>query len=545
MATSLKRTGRDRDLKVIYLPPNDCDEPCVSAESKACTTLLRSIPEDHVVDFIIWMMHRIFGMQFYRISHNLGLVEMRIMKIRKVLLKKDFLAVHEYSEARGILHKGFAKADSMKVVPPPLSGDYTPLSDHTDLDESQMSYVIIFMRSNPNDFAIIVILVSNLHLQSPSQMILPPVHQLPVSDKNENTSRTSCNKNGYFNKKAVPTGKPKLHAPVPTGRQNRPFPVPTDRVYSPSVTSGCWKSTASPMSHLNRPTSSYFQTYTLYVPQVYYNHMQYGGVRLATIVKPSVGYSWKTHRKGLYWENSYTDAEDEGLHVQQRPDGMFISQDKYVQEILKKFDLESVRTATTPYEAPKPKSKNAPDSPVNVHLYRSMIGSLMYLTALRPDIMFAVSACSWNQVTPTISNLEAVEKIFKYLKGQPKLGLWYPKESPFVLEIMLGQIRIGNPQLVDVLIDSQEGGKGSFVWNHQSLWQIRSWRLYTLSNVHVLETVSGELLYMFADVSYPLSVTLMERMLKHKLEIDKDVVGNDLTTAEQLIRFIKNQIVAT
>ncbi|GJU01439.1 putative ribonuclease H-like domain-containing protein [Tanacetum coccineum] len=123
-----------------------------------------------------------------------------------------------------------------------------------------------------------------------------------------------------------------------------------------------------------------------------------------------------------------------GLQVQQRPDGIFISQDKYVQEILKKFDLESVRTATTPYEAPKPKSKNEPDNPVNVHLYRSMIGSLMYLTASRPDIMFAVSACSRNQVTPTTSNLEAVKKIFKYLKGQPKLGLWYPRESPFVLE---------------------------------------------------------------------------------------------------------------
>ncbi|GJV38428.1 putative ribonuclease H-like domain-containing protein [Tanacetum coccineum] len=123
-----------------------------------------------------------------------------------------------------------------------------------------------------------------------------------------------------------------------------------------------------------------------------------------------------------------------GLQVQQRPDGIFIGQDKYVQEILKKFNLESVRTATTPYEAPKPKSKNELDNPVNVHLYRSMIGSLMYLTTSRPDIMFAVSACSRNQVTPTTSNLEALKKIFKYLKGQPKLGLWYPRESPFVLE---------------------------------------------------------------------------------------------------------------
>ncbi|GJU94028.1 hypothetical protein Tco_1318784 [Tanacetum coccineum] len=102
-----------------------------------------------------------------------------------------------------------------------------------------------------------------------------------------------------------------------------------------------------------------------------------------------------------------------------------------------RFFIEMMRkymTATTPYEAPKPKSKNEPDSPVNVHLYRSMIGSLMYLTASRPDIMFAVSACSRNQVTPTTSNLEAVKKIFKYLKGQPKLGLWYPRESPFVFE---------------------------------------------------------------------------------------------------------------
>nr|GEV94242.1 hypothetical protein [Tanacetum cinerariifolium] len=107
-----------------------------------------------------------------------------------------------------------------------------------------------------------------------------------------------------------------------------------------------------------------------------------------------------------------------GLQVQQRPDGIFINQDKYVQEILNKFDLGSVSMATTPYEAPKPKSKNESDSPVNVHLYRSMIGSLMYLTASRPDIMSAVNVCSRNQVTPTTSNFEAVKKIFKANKDR-------------------------------------------------------------------------------------------------------------------------------
>nr|GEW39952.1 retrotransposon protein, putative, unclassified [Tanacetum cinerariifolium] len=77
-----------------------------------------------------------------------------------------------------------------------------------------------------------------------------------------------------------------------------------------------------------------------------------------------------------------------GLQVKQLPDGIFISQDKYVKDMLKKFDMESVQTATTPYEVPKHKSKDEPDDAINVHLFRSMIGSLMYLTASRPDIMF-------------------------------------------------------------------------------------------------------------------------------------------------------------
>nr|GEV20172.1 hypothetical protein [Tanacetum cinerariifolium] len=88
---------------------------------------------------------------------------------------------------------------------------------------------------------------------------------------------------------------------------------------------------------------------------------------------------------------------------------------QYVKDMLKKFGMESVRTATTPYEVLKPKSKDEPHDAINVHLYRYMIGSLMYLIASRPDIMFAVSACSRHQVTPMASHLKAVQKIFKYL----------------------------------------------------------------------------------------------------------------------------------
>nr|GEX25592.1 hypothetical protein [Tanacetum cinerariifolium] len=123
-----------------------------------------------------------------------------------------------------------------------------------------------------------------------------------------------------------------------------------------------------------------------------------------------------------------------GLQVMQREDGIFISQDKYVADILKKFDLSSVKTPSTPIETNKALLKVKEAEDVDVYLYRLMIGSLMYRTASRPDIMFVVCACARFQVTPKISHLRVVKRNFRYLKGQPKLGLWYPRDSPFDLE---------------------------------------------------------------------------------------------------------------
>ncbi|GJY52050.1 putative ribonuclease H-like domain-containing protein [Tanacetum coccineum] len=123
-----------------------------------------------------------------------------------------------------------------------------------------------------------------------------------------------------------------------------------------------------------------------------------------------------------------------GLQVKQKKQGIFISQEKYVAEILKKFDLVHVKAAITPMETKLPLTKDEEAFDVDVHLYRSMIGSLMYLTASRPDIMYAVCVCSRFQVTPKTSHLNAVKRIFKYLKGKPNLGLWYPRDSPLNLE---------------------------------------------------------------------------------------------------------------
>nr|GEU39855.1 ketol-acid reductoisomerase, chloroplastic [Tanacetum cinerariifolium] len=98
-----------------------------------------------------------------------------------------------------------------------------------------------------------------------------------------------------------------------------------------------------------------------------------------------------------------------------KEDGIFISQDKYVAEFLKKFDFLSVKTVIAPTETKKPLVKDEEAADVDVHHYRSMIGSLMYLTASRPDIMYAIYACSRFQVTPKTSHLQAMKRIFRRL----------------------------------------------------------------------------------------------------------------------------------
>nr|GFA87452.1 hypothetical protein [Tanacetum cinerariifolium] len=122
-----------------------------------------------------------------------------------------------------------------------------------------------------------------------------------------------------------------------------------------------------------------------------------------------------------------------GLQVKQKKDGIFISQDKYVAEILKKFRFIEVKTANTSMETQKPMLKDEDGKEVDVYMYRLMIGSLMYLTCSRPDIMFAVCACARYKFNLKVSHLHDVKRIFRYLKGQTKLGLWYPKYSLFDL----------------------------------------------------------------------------------------------------------------
>nr|GEY24845.1 hypothetical protein [Tanacetum cinerariifolium] len=122
-----------------------------------------------------------------------------------------------------------------------------------------------------------------------------------------------------------------------------------------------------------------------------------------------------------------------GLQVKKNSDGIFISQYKYVDEILRKFKYADVKPTSTLMDKEKALLKDSDGDDVDVHLYRSMIGSMMYPTSSRPDIMFAVCTCARFQVNPKVSHLHAIKRIFRYLKEQPKLGLWYPKDSSFDL----------------------------------------------------------------------------------------------------------------
>nr|GEV91299.1 hypothetical protein [Tanacetum cinerariifolium] len=104
----------------------------------------------------------------------------------------------------------------------------------------------------------------------------------------------------------------------------------------------------------------------------------------------------------------------------------------YSMDCIKALELDG-KSASTPIDTEKPLLKDTDGQDVDVHTYRSMIGSLMYITSSRLDIMFAVCACARFQVTPKASHLHAIKRIFRYLKGKPHLGLWYPKDSPLNL----------------------------------------------------------------------------------------------------------------
>ncbi|GJV15442.1 retrovirus-related pol polyprotein from transposon TNT 1-94 [Tanacetum coccineum] len=116
-----------------------------------------------------------------------------------------------------------------------------------------------------------------------------------------------------------------------------------------------------------------------------------------------------------------------GLQIKQMEDGIFFNQSKYIKEMLKKFRLKDSKLTKTLMSTKIKLTKEDEADSVDSSKYRGMIGSLLYLTASRTDIMFSVCLCARFQENPKTTHLEAVKRIFSYIRGTSHLGLWYPK----------------------------------------------------------------------------------------------------------------------
>ena len=133
-------------------------------------------------------------------------------------------------------------------------------------------------------------------------------------------------------------------------------------------------------------------------------------------------------------------------------------QSKYVKDILKKFGMEDAKPIKTPMATNGHLDLDEGGNPVDQKLYRSMIGSFLYLTASRPDNMFSVCMCARFQAAPRECHLTTVKRILRYLKYTPNIGLWYPKGAhfdffDFRIRIMPGARLIGRalPVVVNFL----------------------------------------------------------------------------------------------
>ncbi|GKA96507.1 retrovirus-related pol polyprotein from transposon TNT 1-94, partial [Tanacetum coccineum] len=122
-----------------------------------------------------------------------------------------------------------------------------------------------------------------------------------------------------------------------------------------------------------------------------------------------------------------------GLQISQSPRGIFLNQSKYALEIIKKYGMETSDPVDTPMVEKSKLDEDLQGKVVDPTRYRGMIGSLMYLTSNRPDLVFVVCMCARYQAKPTEKHLHAVKRIFRYLRGTINMGLWYSKDSCIAL----------------------------------------------------------------------------------------------------------------
>jgi hypothetical protein len=196
-----------------------------------------------------------------------------------------------------------------------------------------------------------------------------------------------------------------------------------------------------------------------------------------------------------------------GFQVKQLQGGTFISQTKYIQDILTKFGMKDAKPIKTPMGTNGHLDLDTGGKSVDQKVYRSMIGSLLYLCASRPDIMLSVCMCARFQADPKEVHLRAVKRIMRYLVHTPTFGLWYPRGSTFDL------IGYSDTDWAGCKIDSKStSGTCQFLGRSLVSWASKKQNSVALSTAKAEYIVAGhccaQLLWMrqtLRDYGYKLS----------------------------------------
>ncbi|XP_024009339.1 uncharacterized protein LOC112084436 [Eutrema salsugineum] len=115
-----------------------------------------------------------------------------------------------------------------------------------------------------------------------------------------------------------------------------------------------------------------------------------------------------------------------GMEIVQKQDGIFLSQESYAKKLLKKFNMEECKIMTTPL-IPQRKHQKEQEESADSKVYRNLVGIMLYLTATRPDLMFAASYLSRYLKEPTTSHRKDAQRVLRYIKGMIDMGLWFTK----------------------------------------------------------------------------------------------------------------------
>ena len=212
-----------------------------------------------------------------------------------------------------------------------------------------------------------------------------------------------------------------------------------------------------------------------------------------------------------------------GLQVKQSSTGILLHQGKYVEDLLEKYGFSDAKDAPSPMDERNKLVEDIEGISVNHTDYRSKVGSLMYLTASRPDILYAVCQCARFQSNPKESHLTAVKRIFRYLKGAPKLGLWYPKKGDLELYAFADSSYGG-----DELDRRSTSGGCQFLGDRLVAWQCK--KQTTVS------TSTAESEYVAASACCSQVIWMQHQLLDYGLKFSKTPIFCDNDAAIQICK---------